>query len=199
MHSGSHLTRLAALLIAITGSLSLAAYGQSPSPGNGTTSTPASVLPRNVVVPISVVNRFFPQVTRETSTGQNLTAVGNPKATRSVIYANSDSLKKVTITVDQYASPTDASSAYQEAVQKSKIVPGFKPVSAPDLGQNAFIGTVTQGEETHIGLGALDGTLIVATTLVGYDPTPASIAKLISLTREEEGAAKVALAANGQR
>jgi hypothetical protein len=193
MHSGPHPTRLAALLIAITGSLSLAAYGQSPPPGNGTTSTPGSVLPRKVVVPISVVNRFFSQVTREASTGQNLTAVGNAKATRSVIYANSDSSKKVTITVDQYASPTDASSAYQEAVQKSKIVPGFKPVSASDLGQNAFIGTVTQGDETHIGLGALQGTLIVGATLVGYDPTPDNIAKLVSVTREEEAAAKAAL------
>jgi hypothetical protein len=193
MHSGSHLTRLAALLIAITGSLSSAAYGQSSPHRNGATSTPGSVLPRKVVVPIRVVNRFFSEVTREASTGQNLTAVGNPKATRSVIYANSDSSKKVTITVDQYASPTDASSAYQEAVQKSKIVPGFKPVSAPDLGQNAFIGTVTQGDETHIGLGTLQGTLIVGATLVGYDPTPDNIAKLVSVTREEEAAAKAAL------
>jgi hypothetical protein len=189
-YSGPHLTRLAALLIAITGSLLLAAHGQSAPPGNG--STPGSVLPREVVVPISVVNRFF-SVTREASTGQNLTAVGNPKATRSVIYANSDSSKKVTVTVDQYASPTDASSAYQKAVQKSKIVPGFKPVSAPDLGQNAFIGTVTQGEETHIGLGTLQGTLIVGATLVGYDPAPDNIAKLVSVTREEEAAAKAAL------
>jgi hypothetical protein len=193
MHSGSHLTRLAVLMIAITGSLSLVAYGQSPPPGNGTTSTPGSVLPRKVVVPISVVNRFFSEVTREASTGSNLTAVGNPKATRSVIYSNSDSSKKVTITVDQYASPTDASSAYQEAVHKSKIVPGFKPVSASDLGQNAFIGTVTQGDETHIGLGALQGTLIVGATLVRYDPTPDNIAKLVSMTREEEAAAKTVL------
>jgi hypothetical protein len=193
MHGGSHLTRLAALWIAITGSLSSAAYGQSASPEYGTTSTPGSVLPRKVVIPISVVNRFFSQVTREVITGQNLTAVGNPKATRSVIYANSDSSKKVTITVDQYASPTDASSAYWEAVQKSKIVPGFKPVSASDLGQNAFIGTVTQGDETHIGLGALQGTLIVGATLVGYEPTSDNIAKLVSLTREEEAAAKAAL------
>ena len=54
-------------------------------------------------------------------------------------------------------------------------VPGFRLVSASDLGQNAFIGTVTQGDETHIGLGALQGTLIVGTTLVG-DPTPDNIA-----------------------
>jgi hypothetical protein len=193
MYSGSHLTRLAALLIAITGSLSLAAYGQSSSPGTGPASTPASLLPRNVVVPISAVNRFFPEVTREASVGQNLTAVGNPKATRSVICVNSDNSKKVTITVDQYASSSDASSAYQEAVAKSKTVPGFKPVTAENLGRNTFIGTVTQGGETHIGLGALNGMLIVGITLAGYDPTPDKIANLISLTREEENAAKAGL------
>ena len=68
MHTGPHLTQLAALLIAITGPLPIAAYGQSPPPRNGTTNTPGSVLPRKVVVPISVINRFFP-VTREASTG----------------------------------------------------------------------------------------------------------------------------------
>ncbi len=73
---------------------------------------------------------------------------------------------------------------------KSKTVPGFKPVPAENLGQDAFVGTVTQGGETHIGLGALHGTLIVGVTLAGYDPTPENTAKLISLTREEERAAK---------
>jgi hypothetical protein len=198
MYSGSHLTPLATLLIAVSGTLSLAAYGQSPSPGSDSTSAAASLLPRNVVVPISVVNRFFPEVTQEANTGPNVTAVGNPKATRSVIYANGDNSKKVTITVDQYASSSDASSAYQEAVQKSKIVPGFKPISAPNLGENAFIGTATQGTETHIGLCALKRTLVVEATLAGYELTPDKIANLISLTREEESAAKATLDANAQ-
>jgi hypothetical protein len=154
------------------------------------------MLARNVIVPISAVHRFFPEVTREASTGRNLTAVGNAKATRSVIYANSDSSKKVTITVDEYSTASDASSAYQEAVAKSKTVPGFKAVPTENLGQNAFVGTVTQGGETHIGLGALHGTLIVGTTLAGYDPTPENTAKLISLTREEERAAKAAMNRN---
>jgi hypothetical protein len=196
MQNGSRLTPLAALLVAVIGTLSLATYGQSVPTGSGTTSASESVLRRNAVVPMSVVNRFFSEVSQEASTGQNLTAVGKPKATRSVIYANSDSSKKVTITADQYVSSSDASSAYQEAVQKSKTVPGFKPVSASNLGQNAFIGTVTQGEETHIGLGALHGTLIVGVTLAGYDPTSGNIAKLLSLTREEEAAAKAALDRN---
>jgi len=101
----------------------------------------------------------------------------------------------VTITVDQYASSSEASSAYQEAVQKSKTIPDFKPIPAENLGQNAFIGTVTQGGETHIGLGALDGTVIVGATLAGFDATPNIIDKLISMTREEEGVAKTAVAA----
>ena len=179
--------------------LSLTASGQSPSAANSSTIASKSLLPGNVLVPISVVNRFFPEVTRKASTGENLTAVGNPKATRSVIYANSDSSKKVTITVDQYPTASDASSAYQEAVAKSKSVPGFKPVPAEALGPNAFIGTVTQGGETHIGLGTLHGMLIVGATLAGYEPTPDNIANLISLTREEEGAAKATLDANPKK
>jgi len=136
---------------------------------------------------------------QEASTGRNLTAVANAKATRSVIYANSDSSKKVTISVDQYATASDASSAYQEAVAKSKTVPGFKPVHAENLGQDAFVGTVTQGGETHIGLGALHDALIVGATLAGYDLTPENTAKLVALTREEERVAKAAMDRNRQK
>ena len=198
-HSGLPARPLPLFLIVLIAALSLTASGQSPLPANSSTIASESLLPRNVVVPISVVNRFFPEVTREASTGQNLTAVGNPKATRSVIYANSDGSKKVTITVDQYPTASDASSAYQEAVAKSKNVPGFKPVPAEDLDPNAFIGTVTQGGQTHIGLGTLHGMLIVGATLAGYEPTPDNIANLISLTREEEGAAKATLDANPKK
>ena len=157
------------------------------------------MLPRKVVVPINTVNRFFPEVTREASTGHNLTAVSNATATRSIIYANSDSSKKVTITVDEYSTANDASSAYQEAVAKSKTVPGFRPVPAENLGQNAFVGTVTQGGETHIGVGALDGMLVVGATLAGYDLTPENTAKLISLTHEEERTAKAVMGPNRQK
>lgn len=196
MVNRSRMGWLIAVLIAAVEALSLAAYAQS-SAGNDTTSSSGSLIPRNAVIPKTVVNRFFPEVSQEASTGSNLTAVGKPKATRSVIYVNSDSSKKVTITVDQYASSNEASSAYQEAVQKSKTVPGFKPIAVADLGANAFIGTVTQGEETHIGLGALHGTLIVGATLAGYEPTSDNIAKLVSLTREEEAIVKAAHDENG--
>jgi hypothetical protein len=124
MRNGPRLIKFAAVLIAVSEVLLLMADGQSPSAAKAAD----SILPRNVVVATNVVNRFFPEVTSEASTGHNLTAVGNPKATRSVIYANSDSSRKVTISVDNYATPSDASSAYQEAVAKSKTVPGFKSV-----------------------------------------------------------------------
>jgi hypothetical protein len=160
MRNGPTLTKFAAVFVVLE-SLLLIANGQSPSPADGSAKASDSVLPRKVVVPINAVNHFFPEVTHEASTGRNLTAVSNAKATRSVIYANSDSSRKVTITVDEYATASDASSAYQEALGKSKSVPGFKPIPAENLGQNVFVGTVTQGGETHIGLGALHGTLIV--------------------------------------
>jgi len=114
MGSGSRLGRLAALSIAVVGALSPAAYRQSSS---STTSTSDSMPPRNIVVPLSVIQRFFPEITQEATTGQNLTAVGNPTTTRSVIYATGDASKKVTVTVDQYESSTDASSAYQQAIE----------------------------------------------------------------------------------
>lgn len=198
-HSGLPARPLRSLLVVVIATVSLTASGQSPLPANSTTTVSDSLLPRNVVVPLGVVNRFFPKITRQVTTGRNLTAVGPSKATRSVIYANSDSSNKVTITVDQYANSSDASSAYQEAVQKSKLVPAFRPIPAENLGKNAFIGTVTQSGETHIGLGALHGTIIVGATLAGYDPKPENIAKLISLTREEESAAKAALHANPEK
>jgi hypothetical protein len=197
-HSELQPRPLPSLLIAAIAILSLTASGQSPSAAHSRIAS-KSLLAGNLVVPKNVVNRFFPEVTQEASTGENLTAVGDPKATRSVIYANSDSSKKVTITVDQYQTASDASSAYQEAVAKSKSVPGFKPISAPNLGQNAFIGSVTQDDETHIGLGALHGKLIVGVTVAGYDPTPEKIANLISLAREEESAANATLEPNPKK
>src|SRR5947208_5734096 len=139
MHAGSTLALRALPLVGIAAILSMAAYGQAISPGAGPASASESLLDREVVIPISTVRGFFPQVDQEARTGPQLTAVGGPKATRSVIYANSSNSKKVTITVDEYVSSNAASSAYEEAVHKSKAVPGFTPISAPDLGENAFM------------------------------------------------------------
>jgi len=181
--------RLAILFIAVVVMPPVVRGEQSPSRGIGGVSAPGAMLARDVIVPLPVVTRFFPEAIQEMSTGQNETAVRNPGATRSVIYTNSDKSKKVTISVDQYATSSDASAAYEEAVQKSRSVPGFRPIDAPNLGPQAFIGTVTRGTETHIGLGALRGTLIVGVTLVGYEASADTTAKLVSLAREEEKAA----------
>jgi len=178
-------------LVCIAAILGTAAYGQATSPTADPANAFESLLSREVVVPISTVRRFFPQVDQEARTGPHLTAVGSPKATRTVIYARSNSSKKVTVTVDEYVSSSDALSAYEEAVEKSKAVPGWTPVSAPDLDTNAFMAIVTRGEETHIAFGALQGNLILGITIVGYNPTPGIIIKLRSLAREEEAAAKV--------
>ena len=101
MRNGPRLIKFAAVFIVVIESLLLIGDGESPSPANGSAKAFDSMLPRKVVVPIGTVNRFFPEATQEVATGQNATAVGNPKATRSVIYADNHSSKKVTISVDQ--------------------------------------------------------------------------------------------------
>jgi CubicO group peptidase (beta-lactamase class C family) len=185
----SPMNRLAILFIAVVVVPTVLRGEHSPSPRTGGVSVASAVLAPDVIVPLPVVTRFFPEATQEMSSGQNATAVGNPEATRSVIYTNGDKSKRVTISVDQYAKSSDASAAYEEAVQKSRSVPGFRPVDAQNLGPQAFVGTVTQGAETHIGLGALRGTLIVGVTLVGYERSADTTAKLVSLAREQEKAA----------
>ena len=62
--------------------------------------TQVPLLPRNIIIPLGLLDSVFPQVTRVVSIGQDETSVGNPKATISVIYGNSDSSLKVTITID---------------------------------------------------------------------------------------------------
>ena len=43
-----------------------------------------SALPRNLIVPLSTVKEILPEMSRETATGQDETAVGEPIDTRSV-------------------------------------------------------------------------------------------------------------------
>src|SRR2546429_9320725 len=94
MHTGSTLTLCALPLVGIAAILSMAAYGQAISPGAGPASASDSLLAREMVIPISTVRRFFPQVDKEARTGQHLTAVGGPKAPRRGISANDGTSKK---------------------------------------------------------------------------------------------------------
>jgi hypothetical protein len=132
-------------------------------------------------------------MSQETATGEDETALGNPTATRSVTYATDDGSQRVVISVAQYQNSNDASSTYQEAVQGSLEAPGGAGESVSNLGEEAFIGTSAQGDETHVGGGALYDDLIVNVTLQGYDGTNEDKVKVIELIRMQAAAAKRAL------
>ena len=153
--------------------------------------TPVALLPRDALLPVSVVAQYFPDVTKEAGTGPNETRVGEPIASRSVVYTSPDGKKTVTLSIDRYASASAAASAYQIAVQGSKAAPGFRQAASPDLGEEAFAGSSQQGAEKHFGIGARDGALILSATHAGDIPvTPGNSAKLIELGRAELATAK---------
>jgi hypothetical protein len=180
--------RAVVLSVAAIALLSLAACGDATAP----------LLPRSTVVPVSVVTKYFPGVTTEASTGPNETSVGKPIASRSVVFLSADGKKKVTVSIDQYASASDAAAAYQTAVQGSKAAPGFNLAATPDLGQEAFAGTSQVGAEMHFGLGARDGRLIMSATHAGDIPvTPGNSNNLISLGGVELTTAKQVLGPAG--
>ena len=198
--------RLAVLLIAAVVALSLPACGNgngasessSKTSGESSNSEPtssgAALLPRDAIISLSTVQEVLPEMTQETATGPNQTVVGNPTANRAVTYASADGSQRVVISVDQYKSSEEASSSYREASQMSQEVPGVtSSETVSDLGDGAFIGVVTQGDETHVGGGALYGDLIVTTTLQGYDGTEENIAKVIELLGKQGDAAQQAL------
>jgi hypothetical protein len=180
-------TRLAVLLIAAVVALSL------PACGNGNGASSGSTLPPNIILTLSEVKEILADMTQETATGEDETALGKPTGTRSVTYATDDGSQRVVISVAQYPSSEDASSTYQEAVQGSKEAPGGEGENVSDLGEKAFIGVSAQGNETHVGGGALYGDLIVNVTLQGYEGTNENKAKVTQLIRMQAAAAKRAL------
>jgi hypothetical protein len=153
-----------------------------------------ALLPRDEIISLSTVKEILPEMTQETATGPNQTVVGNPTANRAVTYASADGSQRAVISVDHYKSSEEASSAYQEASQMSQEVPGVTgSETVPDLGDGAFIGVVTQGDETHVGGGALYGELIVTATLQGYEGTEENKDKVIELLNEQGDTAQQAL------
>jgi hypothetical protein len=187
--------RLAVLLIAALVALSLPACGNGNDNSEPTseTSSGSTLLPRNVVLTLSEVKEVLPEMSQETATGEDETALGNPTGTRSVTYATDDGSQRLVISVAQYQSSEEASSVYQEAVQGSLEAPGGAGESVSGLGEEAFIGTSAQGDETHVGGGALYGELIVNVTLQGYDGTTENKAKVAELIRMQAAAAQRAL------
>jgi hypothetical protein len=189
--------------MAAVGAMSFCACGSSvASPTSTPTSAPTSspgLLTRRVVVSLDVVARYFPEITVVTRSGANETATGNPVATRSVAFGNGSGAKKVTISVDRFVSTADALSAFREAVAKSRAVAGFTPIIVPNLGRETFAGSVTQGDETHVGLGVLVGTLTVGETLAGFSASSGNVGKLVSLARAEVATAQRALESSQRR
>jgi hypothetical protein len=175
-----------------------ASVDDSSSKSSTTTAASTALLSRQTVVPVSVVTQYFPDVSKEASTGPNETSVGKPVASRSVVFMSADGKKKVTLSIDQYASASDAAAAYETAVQGSKAAPGFKPAASPNLGQEAFAGTSQVGAEMHFGLGARDGRLIMSATHAGDIPvTPDNSKNLASLGGVELTTAKRVLGPSG--
>ncbi len=151
----------------------------------------APLLPREALPPASAVTAQFAEITREAGTGPNETAVGTPLASRSVVFSSADGSKKVTLSVDRYASPADAAAAFRTAIEGSRAAPGFQPAPAPRLGEEAFAGTSQVGKEMHFGLGAREGVLVVSATHAGDIPvTPENTNKLTQLGRVTLVAAK---------
>jgi hypothetical protein len=186
IHPLSMLTRRAAhLALTIAMVVSMAGCGGSSS-NSATSANP--LLPRNYVVVLNIVNQYFDSISQQQSTGRDSTAQGDPNATRAVFFISGDSSQLVTITVDRYRNPSDAAGAYQTAVQKSEAVPGYTPISIPAVGQQSFAGSVTQGTETHVGLGALDGNFVFGATLAGFDATADNVTNLVGLARAENAA-----------
>ncbi|MCZ4558934.1 hypothetical protein O4215_25565 [Rhodococcus maanshanensis] len=149
-------------------------------------------LPQEVLVPLEAVQNHFPEIATQNPPSENTNAAGIPDATRMAIYEGDDG-KKVTVSVDRYPGPDSASTAFEEAIDKSEAVQGFAALPPPiDVGDRAFAGTVSQGDDTHIGYGALAGEYVIGVTSAGYPATIENTAKLIDLTREAVGKAGTA-------
>jgi hypothetical protein len=178
------------LAIGLLAALTLSAYAQEPASDDSsiTNSTSQSAVKRDMFVSLKVVKEYFPAVTRYRAEA-NSTALGSPIATRAVNYLSEDSASMVTLSVDEYQTPTDAQSAYQQAVQKFQRSES-SPIALSNVGQEVFGSTVTENSQTHIEIVALDGALIVGTKLAGYESTTENIAKLASLARDEVAQAR---------
>ena len=188
------LSRRAALWIVAVMAIALPACRNGANHSESTGEMPSgATLPHNVVLTLSEVKQVLPEMSQETATGEDETALGNPRGTRSVTYATDDGSRRVVISVAQYQSARDASSAYMAAVQGSLAAPGGAGEAVSNLGEQAFIGVSAQGDETHVGAGALYGDLIVNVTLQGYAGAPENRASVTALIRMEAAAATRAL------
>ena len=163
----SSMAAAAALAIPLPGAARVRARDATPA----ASPTSPDLLPRDVILSLAAVREIVAELAAETATGENVGAIGAPVATRAVTFATEDGEQRLVLSVDRHRTAAAASAAFQEATEKSRQVPGVEGEAVPDLGEAAFIGVVTQGDETHVGGGALFGALIVNATLQGYEGT----------------------------
>jgi len=129
------------LLIAAVVALSLPASGYGNDNSESTRQTASgSTLTSNAVLTLSEVKQVLPEMSQETASGQDETALGNPSDSRSVTYATADGAQRVVISVAQYQSADVASSAYREAVQGSLEAPGGTGGAVCNVGDAGFVG-----------------------------------------------------------
>ena len=180
---------LAILAIILAGVFFAGACGQQDTQSDAesqqdATTSEAILLPQEIVVGLDVVQTYFPEMEQQTATSENSTASGTPDATRMVIYEGGDG-RRVTVSVDRYPSVDAAATAFEQAIDNSEAVPGFVALPAPaDVGDKAFAGSVTQGDDTHIGYGALAGEYVIGVTSAGYPATTENVEKLAGLTHD---------------
>ena len=180
---------LAILAIILAGVFFAGACGQQDTQSDAesqqdATTSEAILLPQEIVVGLDVVQTYFPEIEQQTVTSENSTASGTPDATRMVIYEGGDG-RRVTVSVDRYPSVDAAATAFEQAIDNSEAVPGFVALPAPaDVGDKAFAGSVTQGDDTHIGYGALAGEYVIGVTSAGYPATTENVEKLAGLTHD---------------
>lgn len=179
---------LLALSIVVSGVLLASGCGQQPTqPGaeshDHVTTSGTNQSPQEVLITSDVVQNYFPELARQHTPTENPDAAGTPEATRMAIYEGDDG-RKVTLSADRYPSSDSASAAFELAIDKSEAVQGFVALPAPvDIGDRAFAGIVSQGDDTHIGYGALTGEYVIGVTSAGYPATTENTARLIDLTR----------------
>ena len=161
--------------------------GDSPARGDA-----PQPLPRDAVLSVAAVHAVIPEMSYEADTGPNVTVMGTPVANRAVTFNSADDRQRIVLSVDQYGSADDARRAFDEAALASSQVPGVEVDSVSGLGEKALIGVATQGNETHVGGGALFGDLIVIATLQFFEGSDENKKRVATLIREEaELAARV--------
>jgi hypothetical protein len=151
------------------------------------------LLPRDTILPVETVQSIVPEIAHESSTGLNATVMGTPAANRAVTFSSADDSQHLVLSVDQYHTADEAKREFDTALEASKEVPGVTSESVSGLGDAALLGVVTQGDETHVGGGALLGNLIVNATLQSYEGTDENKQRVIELIRQQADHATMAL------